>query len=244
MADLPSWKPLDAVAPPSSDGAGRIVALVASEDAAHSGWGANAALDLARAWTEEGRRVMVVDGVLDAPSLHEAAGVANREGLVDAALHGASVSHVSHAVEDGGFFLVTAGTPVADPVSVARSGRWHRLAEGVTEAGVLLLLYLRDGRPATGAFLGSASDIVVLAAPGEPLPSSIGELATLVRAVTGPSDPAAVPAPDSAKKVRAGQAAAPKVFQEDKAGSGRLVLLLLAAIVVAAGLGYLLTSLL
>lgn len=255
MADLPPWKPLSGVTPPSTDGAGRVVALVATEEAAQSGWAPSTALDLARSWTEQGRRVILVDGALAAPSLHGAAGVSNREGLVDAALHGASVAHVSHPLEGGAFFLVTAGTPVASAWSVVRSGRWHRIAEGITEAGVLLLLYLRDGNEGTPAFLGSASDIVVLAGPEDRPPATVSDLAPLVRAVTGPEDARAAPAPAPASEpapapesapaseMRRASPAAPKVFEKEEKGMGRLVLLILIAIVAAAGLGYLLTSL-
>lgn len=230
--------------PPSTDGAGRVVALVATEEAADSGWAPSTALDLARSWTGQGRRVILVDGALAAPSLHGAVDIPNREGLVDAALHGASVAHVSHPVDDGAFFLVTAGTPVASAASVVRSGRWHRIAEGITEAGVLLLLYLRDGKEGTPAFLGSASDIVVLAGPEDRPPASVSDLGPMVRAVTGPDDPRSVPAATpAASELRRPSPAAPKVFEDEEKGMGRLVLLILIAVAAAAGLGYLLTSL-
>lgn len=242
MAELPDWKPLAGVAPPSSDGAGRIVGVVASEAATASGWGPSAALDLARSWSAAGRRVMLVDGALQFPSLHDAAGVANREGLTDAALHGASVARVSHPIDEGDFFLVTAGTPVADTSSVVRSGRWHRLAEGITEAGAILMLYLRDGDAGTSAFLGSASDIVVLATPGDRPPLCVRDLTPLVRAVTG-SDRSAdtvAAAPDSV-----GTTPGPATPRTDaEGGLGRLFLMLLVVLIVAAGLGFLLTSLL
>ena len=243
MAELPQWQPLADVDPPATDGSGRVVAVVASESAATSGWGPSAALDLARSWTGRSHRVLLVDGALEKPSLHRPAGLDNREGLADAALHGASISRVSHPMDDGAFFLVTAGLPLADPSSVARSGRWHRISEGVGETGVLLLLYLRDGQAGTPAFLGSASDIVVLSAPGEALPASIRDLTPLVHAVTGPEDPRSVPAgPGATEEVRSATPAAPKVFEEEERGMGRLLLLLLGALLLAAGLGYLLTS--
>lgn len=243
MADLPAWTPLAGVTPPSTDGAGRVVALVATEEAADSGWAPSTALDLARSWTEQGRKVILVDGALTAPSLHEAVDIPNREGLADAALHGASVAHVSHAVDGGAFFVVTAGTPVASASTVVRSGRWHRIAEGITEAGVLLLLYLRDGKEGAAAFLGSASDIVVLAGPEDRPPAAVSDLGAMVRAVTGPDDPREVPVPTPASEPRRGARAAPKVFEGEEKGLGRLVLLIVAAIAAAAGLGYFLTSL-
>lgn len=242
---LPDWTPLAGVEPPVSDGSGRIVGLVASEEASRAGWAPGAALDLARSWSARGRRVILVDCALQAPSLHDAAGIQNREGLSDAALHGASVSRVTHPV-DAGFFLITAGTPVADTRSVVRSGRWHRLAEGITDAGVVVLLYLRDGDAGTAAFLGSASDIVVLSGPADGTPLAVEDLQPLVRAVAGPdgvgtrgpSRPAATEAATSAR------APAAAVAGEGEGGLGRLFLLMIIALLVAAGLGYVLTSLL
>lgn len=259
MAELPDWRPLAEVEPPSSDGSGGVVGVVASEQAAGTGWAPGAAVDLARSWSEQGRRVILVDAAVQAPSLHEAVGLQNREGLSDAALHGASVSRVSHPVEDGSFFLVTAGTPVADHDAVARSARWHRLADGMTGAGVTLLVYVRDGYTGTAPFLGTASEIVVLARPGDPPPSAVTDLQPLVRAVTGPSDgPSAVtpstavkdatPAPGPARStatargVRTADRSPASPVAGAEGGTGRLVLLLIGALLVAAGLGYLLTS--
>lgn len=197
MSELPDWQPLNGVAPAISDigGPGRIVVLVASERASSGGWAATAALELARSWSREGRRVILVDGALQHPTLHTAAGVANREGLSDATLHGASVGRVSVPVDGGAFFLIPAGSVVADAQSVARSDRWHRLSSGMTEAGVLVALFLQDGEEGTPAFLGAASDIVVLAETGEAPPAAVRDLEPLVRAVTGPSpDGSLVPA--------------------------------------------------
>lgn len=259
MAELPDWRPLAEVEPPSSDGSGGVVGVVASEQAAGTGWAPGAAVDLARSWSEQGRRVILVDAAVQAPSLHEAVGLQNREGLSDAALHGASVSRVSHRVEDGSFFLVTAGTPVADHDAVARSARWHRLADGMTSAGVTLLVYVRDGYTGTAPFLGTAFEIVVLARPGDPPPSAVTDLQRLVRAVTGPSDgPSAgtpstavkdaTPAPGPARSaatppgVRTADRSPTSPVAGAEGGAGRLVLLLIGALLVAAGLGYLLTS--
>lgn len=263
MAEYPDWSPLAEVEPPSSDDAGLVVGVVASEQAAGTGWAPGGAVDLARSWSGRGRRVILVDAALQAPSLHEAVGLQNREGLTDAVLHGASISRVSHPVDDGSFFLVTAGTPVADHAEVARSGRWHRLADGMTGAGVTLLVYLRDGYTGTAPFLEAASEIVVLARPGDPPPSSVADHRLPVRAVAGPGDggPAAAPAearkaaagaraPDPARSAATAGAGRPterspaSPVPGGEGGTGRLVLLLIGALLVAAGLGYLLTSVL
>lgn len=186
MAQLPAWQALDAgVAVPDGATAGRIVALVASEGAVEEGWAGTAALDLARAWSEAGQKVILVDGALHYPALHVAAEIENVEGLSDAALFGVSVGRVAKPVD--GFFLITAGTAVADANAVASSPRWSVLLGGFREAGVTLLLFVRDGDSGCAAFLGSASDVVVLAGPNEKIPAAVRDVEELVRAVTGPA---------------------------------------------------------
>lgn len=188
MAQLPPWQPLDGGVPvPDGMGSGRVVAVVASEGAVEAGWAASAALDLARSWSGTGAKVIVADGALHYPSLHTQAQVVNDEGLSDATLFGVSVGRVARPVDGGAFFLITAGTAVANANSVPASPRWSRLLEGFVEAGVKLLLFVRDGDSGAAAFLGSASDIVVLSAKGEKTPAAVRDLEGLVRAVTGPA---------------------------------------------------------
>ncbi len=232
MVEFPDWQPLNGAALPSP-GAGRVVALVASEGAAGE-WGAKAAVELARGWAREGGRVMLVDAALTRPSLHGELGLPNREGLTDATLYGASMSRVAQAPEGERFLLVTAGTAVANADTVAGDERWARIAGSTAEAGVTLALYLEDGEEGAVAFLGSASDIVVLAGPDEDPPSSIRNLEPLVRAVLGPSGapPSAAAAADD------GAPAAPASSN----GFARMVVLVVMAIVIAAALGFLLSS--
>ena len=229
MSELPDWQPLNGVAPAISEigGPGRVVVLIASEGATSGGWAAPATLELARSWSREGRRVILIDGALQHPTLHTAAGVPNREGLVDAALHGASVGRVSQAVDDGSFFLIPAGSSVADAQSVARSDRWHRLSSGMTEAGVMVVLFLRDGEEGTPAFMGSASDIVVLAESGEAAPAAVRDLEPLVRAVTGPDADGSLASADSDASLSDG---------ELLAGAGAMAAAGAAAIGVAASM--------
>ena len=237
MSVLPDWQSLHGALLPAP-AAGRVVALVATEAAAVAGWAPTVALELARRWSDEGARVMLVDGRLGNPSLHSAAGVPNREGLSDATLHGASMGRVAAQPEGEHFLLVTAGTPVADPGSVARDPRWYRTIGGMAEAGVTAALYLADGESSSAAFLGSASDIVVLAGPDEPMPMVIRDLEPLVRAVIGTEGEPGIPTGlegDAASQ----SAASPK---GGAGGIGKMIMFVVLAIVVAAVLGYLLTS--
>ena len=208
MAQLPSWQSLDAGVPiPNGSGAGCIVALVASEGAVERGWAGGAALDLARSWGEAGEKVIVVDGALHYPTLHTDADTENFEGLSDAALFGLSVGRVARAIDGGTFFLITAGTAVADANAVARSARWGTLLDGFLEAGVKLLLFVRDGDSGCAAFLGSASDIVVLAERSEGAPAVVRDLEGMVRAVVGPGagEVAAAPAHGGIPRVEVGE---------------------------------------
>lgn len=133
----------------------------------------------------------MADGALHYPSLHTQADVENTEGLSDAALFGLSIGRIARPIDDGSFFLITAGTAVADANSVPGSQRWGRLLEGFLEAGVKLVLFVRDGDSGCAAFLGSASDIVVLSRRDEKSPAAVRDLEGLVRAVTGPAGVAA-----------------------------------------------------
>jgi hypothetical protein len=245
MAELPDWQPLDGAAPPISaavDGVGRVVAVVATERAVADGWAPSAALDLARGWSTQGARVMLIDCGLDGPTLHLTAGVPNREGLTDATFHGASVARVARPLDEGAFYLVTGGSPVADAASVARSPRWHRLSSGMTEAGVTVALYVRAGDACAASFLGSASDIVVLAPRGEPAPGVIRDLEPLVRGVTAPADAAG---PEGGTRPsRAGPRHSAVRPTAGSSGAGRMIVLVILAVVVAALLGIALTSVL
>lgn len=246
------------VMPPETDEDGRVVALVATETAVQQGWGASAAVDLARSWSANGHRVILVDASLEAPSLHGAVGLPNREGVSDAALFGASVGRVSRAVDDGRFYLITAGTPVARTEAVMEGGRWGRVMEGMTEAGVLVLLYLTATDGGAAAFLPSASDVVLLAGPGDPAPVVVQDHMQRVHAVvgpeTGPSARAAAARAGSrgGRAGSAGRAAATPGAPGNSlaspltgdSGAGKAILFIIGAILAAAGLGYLITSVL
>jgi hypothetical protein len=248
MAQLPPWQPLDGGLPlPDGSRSGRVVAVVASEGAVQAGWAASAALDVARSLSAGGAKVILADGALHYPSLHAQASMENAEGLSDAALFGVSVGRVAKPVDDGAFFLITAGTAVANANSVPASPRWSRLLEGFVEAGVKLLLFVRDGDSGCAAFLGSASDIVVLAPKGEKPPAAVRDLEGLVRAVTGPASAAAGVGPGRGHAATsasgAGLAPPEEWTAKTAAGKQRVVLLAIAVLVLIVALVMFFTSL-
>ena len=232
MAELPDWQPLEELSTPADGGAanGRIVVVVASEGAVAGGWAEHAAVSLAKRWSAAGQKVMLVDGSLQQPGLHAVAGIRNEEGLSDATLFGASVSRVARQLDDGGYFMITAGTAVADSNEVVRSPRWHRLSSGFVEAGVTLAVFVRDGDGETAAFLGSASEIVVLASAGEVPPTAIRDLEPLVSVVTGPSpDGAVTPATTAGEDL---PLSAASLQRTAVGGRSRMTLLILAVLVL------------
>jgi hypothetical protein len=210
------------------------VAVVASERAVAGGWAGPATLELARSWSRGGDKVMLADGALHYPSLHTLADVENGEGLSDAALFGASVRRVARPVDGGAFFLITAGTAIANANTVPADPRWSRLLEGFREAGVKLLLFVRDGDSGCAAFLGSASDIVVLADRTEAAPAAVRGLEPLVRAVAGPSTVMRAGGPASASVSEAAPPAEWTATSDE--GRGRVRMLGLVVLVAIAAL--------
>jgi hypothetical protein len=200
-----------------------VIAVLASEKAVASGWAGTAALDLARAWSRGGEKVILADGALNYPTLHQLAQIENTEGLSDAALFGVSVRRVARKPAGEPFFLITAGTAVADANTVPASPRWAKLVAGFKEAGVKLLLFVRDGDSGCSAFLDSASDIVVLADRGEPPPGAVRDCEQLVRAVAGPG------------AVGASEARPPMEWTaEEPEGKRRVMMIAIAAAVLIA----------
>jgi hypothetical protein len=115
-----------------------LVAVVpASSD---SRWAAEAAWDVARAAGRSGRRVALVDLVLEQPSLHEVVGLEPSAGIVDAFELGVSLEQAAHDVD--GVFFIGSGAPTAEPDALFGHERWKKLQRGFQAEGALLLLFL------------------------------------------------------------------------------------------------------
>lgn len=185
---FPPWAPVDPDVPPTlpdhGEGHGRIVAIVASERALAAGWAGHAAADLAQGWTAGGARVVLADAGIETPRLHDVVEIDNAEGLTDALLYGASVRRVARPVDGVGFFVVTAGTVVADPLEAFAHHRWANLARGFVDAGVTLVLFVPADEPGREAALREATDVVVLADADEDVSDLVPD-PSCVRAVLG-----------------------------------------------------------
>jgi hypothetical protein len=187
--NTPTWTAFDDRSPPvlpDPEGAGgRIVALLIAKGAEDGAWGTEVAIGLVRGWVAGGLRVVLADAGLERPTLHDAFELKNQEGLADALLWGASVQHVARPLPEGGFYLITAGTAVPEGGLALRSARWYQLCDGFQEAGVSLVVLIPAGQSGHSAVLNAATDVVVLAAPGEEVHDLVGSWAPKLRAVVG-----------------------------------------------------------
>ena len=201
---IPPWAPAGPVALPVTDGeGGRVVAVVAGQGAVTAGWAADLTAELARGWADAGARVVLADGGLTHPQLHESLSLPPEEGLSDALLWGASMKRVAVRPEGEPFFAVTAGTAVADGAAVFLGERWGALCAGFREAGVTLAVLVPADDPCVAGVLAQATDVVVVAARGEDLSGLLAGVGAPVHAVVGrPSEgdaeeaPADVPGPE------------------------------------------------
>lgn len=174
-AALPPATPFDPGAgplPPALEwsGAGRpeptVLLVDASDDPA---WAADAAVAVAAAWAQAGRRVVLADLHLQDPVLHDRLGEPNLDGVVDVFLYGASLSRAARPVPGRGFYLISSGTYPGDADAVLRHPRWPRIAAGFADARATLLLFVpADSAAGLASLSGWAPTAVVL---GEPDPA-------------------------------------------------------------------------
>ncbi len=126
----------------SVPGEGEIVILLSEAESRSEGWSGRAAVALAQAWAEEGRRVLLADGDLRDASLDRWVDGSHGEGLVDSIVYGASLDRVATAREDDGFRFIPAGTPIAEGDAAYSNPRCLSLLAEIRDSGALLLLFL------------------------------------------------------------------------------------------------------
>ncbi len=134
-------------------------------------WAAAAAWDAARAASQGGRRVALVDLWLDAPLLHDVVGLGRDEGIVDAFEFGVSLTKAAREV--GGVYFIPAGSETLHPQELLAQPRWRKLQAGFRSEEALLLLFLSD---ASLVKLAAVPDgVLVLAPQGFELQAAGGE---------------------------------------------------------------------
>jgi hypothetical protein len=167
-------------------GAGRIVVLAATPFARAEGWATKAVVSIVRGWADRELRIFLMDLGLDEPTLHEALGVPNQEGVSDAFLYGASVQRIAQPALDETIFFASSGTATTDPEQILAHPRWNDLAGGFSEADATLLLYLPTGLPGADRILNRATDVLFLAGQGESAAAHLGSASVKVLAMVGP----------------------------------------------------------
>lgn len=193
MTLLERWKSFDVDSPDAGGlrppgGEAHLVAFVAAPGARSDGWAPRAAVEIARGWGAEGSRVVLCDAGFEEPTLHDAAGLDNLEGISDALLFGTSFQRLGQPLSDG-LFLATAGTAVPDGEALRAHPRWRDFARGFSDAGALQVIYVPAEAPGADAILELCQGVVVLAERSEvdsvPVPPNL-----TVLAVAGPESPA------------------------------------------------------
>jgi hypothetical protein len=142
-----------------------VVALVPATDL--RGWAAEMAWRIARAAAAGGRRTVLVDCMVDSPTLHGAQEAQHEEGLVDAFEYGASLNRIVQQQPQADLFFIPSGTYAADAEPVLQNPRWKRLSAGFRHEEALLLLYVGAEHLAT--IPADPDGIVVLAPNGQDL---------------------------------------------------------------------------
>ena len=162
-----------------------VVILVDSE--IDPEWGAQATLAVAKKWAASGQRVILADGCLDRPVLHEVVGVENGEGVSDMVLYGASARRFAARVEDR-LMLAPAGTPVVEVADVLKHVKWDMMINGCREVGATLVFHVSTGTPGVDAMTERAERILVLAPASKDVGAILGSASGPLIAVLGPAN--------------------------------------------------------
>ncbi len=179
-ADAPAWRalsPEDAADLPLrdllptgeafSEAAGGCVALQVAPGAREAEWARRTALALAGSWARDGGRIVLADLSGGNPEAVPLRSGGEAEGIHDVLLFGASIRRVARVQDEGGFYLVPSGTPVADPSSIFEHRRWGDLLDGFREASVTLVAYVPEGAPGSDGFVARADHRILFASEEE-----------------------------------------------------------------------------
>ena len=221
---------LAALMPPLLEGQALVALVPITGDRR---WAAAAAWDVARAATLGGaRRVALIDCFLDEPRLHEPAGLAPTDGIVDAFEYGVSLTKTAHEMDH--VFFIGAGSHTERVADLFAQPRWRKLHAGFRSEGALLLLYcsaLNLARLATqpDGVLVLAPDGVATAAPDAATLAGIGApLLGVVRERWSAPAPVPIVAPRISRPL-------PPPVQPRRAAWGALTGPLVLALGLAAG---------
>jgi len=142
---------------------GGVVTLIVAPNVIQSSWSPAAAVAVARAWSDQGHRVVLFDLSLTDPVLHITLGLPNAVGIVDLVLREASIPSVAQQVGTPAFQFVSVGMPVEDPTEVTLSDEWSTFVEEVGSAQATVLFYLPADLPGVDALVAGSSATLLLA---------------------------------------------------------------------------------
>jgi capsular exopolysaccharide synthesis family protein len=118
------------------------------------------ASNLAVAFAQSGRKVILVDADLRRPNIHEMFGLRNDRGLTDMVRsEEIRFEQVANQTEVPGLLIVTSGTPPANPAELLGSQRMQRVLERLQESAEIIVI---DTAP-----VGAVTDAAVLAAEAD-----------------------------------------------------------------------------
>jgi hypothetical protein len=207
-----------------------VVALVPAAD--DRVWAAGIAWAIARAAAAGGRRTALVDCFADEPTLHQVAGAANVDGIVDAFEYGASLNRIAQQQPEANLYFIPAGTFAPDAQQLVTHPRWRRLSAGFRHEEALLLLYVAAEHVAT---LAAEPDGMIVIAPegldtavtrAPAVAEAVGRGAALLAVVAaegGAPAQAAAASAQPAEEAPAGGAARPSIRRRGSAPMAMLV---------------------
>ncbi len=214
---------LAALMPPLLEGQALVALVPVTGDRR---WAAAAAWDVARAATLGGaRRVALIDCFLDEPRLHEPAGLAPTDGIVDAFEYGVSLTKAAH--EKDHVFFIGAGSHTERVADLFAHPRWPKLHAGFRSEGALMLVYCSalnlarlSARPDGVLILApegvavAAPDAATLAGTGAPLLGVVRERwsAPAPAPITTPRISRALPPPVTPRRAAWGALTGPLVL--------------------------------
>lgn len=191
MAFIPAWRPFDPkqsshlFAGPGPQG--RIMALCASPLLAARGESARLAMSIAGSLAASGEQVVLADGALEHPVLHDSAGLSNGAGLVDLLLTGGVPERLAHLTDTRGLSLIVAGSAVSLPLPPEAREKLSALCSGLRAGRVTLAVYVPLGSKLAEWVIEESTDIVLLALEEERAGALLSADEFRVRALVGPA---------------------------------------------------------
>jgi capsular exopolysaccharide synthesis family protein len=145
------------------------------------------AANLAAAYAQQGLRVLLLDGDLRKPTVHEIFGVAREPGLTQYVLEFVKMESVVRPSGVEGLFLLTAGALPPNPTEFLASAAFRRAMEEVSRAFDVVVI---DTPPVLlapdAAVLGGMADqVVVVARAGSTQRASVRRSIQQIHAVGG-----------------------------------------------------------